>query len=586
MPRDFYSGRELLGRWAMPSSGAAIEDMGVWEGARRMALAPIISRLGSDCHTVDVSLGRSAVQAACDAAASAGKPLKLLPGATGYLDIGSTQWSPKATSSTVPLTVFSDGDVEIRGTGNIQVSVSLSLYNLKFKNRTPSGSPPTCLVLPTVSGQKDITISGCDINTPGAAAIYCGGANTPPNLIARWNYFQDCLYAALTFNLHNSEFSDNRSVMSIGGGGRHFFRNGGYRFKYLRNYCEGGVTGITGMFNHAVSGYVAVPSMQSFIDDVIDGNVIKLCSEEYIGYDVQTNTADYHPGLTLTTVTGVEGTGSAAPTLICSWDGTTSITRFQPAPYRFAYVVGPAGHAHLGKYAQIWSLANVAGVIKMGIRGLDIGLHALKPSTGSTAGRRSGDQRMGELSQEDLATMTGAIVMVTDLAISPRITNNVLISKGFASRNTTVISLWGNSVGFTISGNRNIDLGTEPGNISYHGIRITTVSGVGAKPKAPDASDCNWGNTQIAGKDLLQFPNAHGEVFNNDLGGLKLRTNNITYAGAGDNILAQYPVRIFNNVNVQGPGEIVSPWIGAGGVAHVSGAKTYDDASTMVYGNT
>ncbi|MCM5682515.1 hypothetical protein M8A51_23545 [Schlegelella sp. S2-27] len=558
----------------------------MWQKAREAALRPVLATLNADCHTVDVSLGRAAVQAACDAAASAGKPLKLLPGSTGYLDIGSTQWSPKAAASAVPLTLFSDGNVEIRGTGNILLSVSLSLYNLKFKNRTPSGSPPTCLVLPTVSGQKDITVFGCDINTPGAAGIYCGGANTPPNTMGRWNYFEDCLYAALTFNLHNSEFSDNRSVMAIGGGGRHFFRNGGYRFKYLRNYCEGGVTGITGMFNHAVSGYVAVPSMQSFIDDVIDGNVIKLCSEEYIGYDVQTNTSAYHPGLTMTTVTGVEGTGANAPTLLCTWDGVTSISRFQPAPYRFAYVVGPAGHPHLGKYAQIWSLANVSGVIKMGLRGLDIGLHALKPSTGSAAGRRAGDQRMGELSQEDLATMTGAIVMVTDLAISPRITNNVLISKGFASRNTTVISLWGNTVGFTISGNRNIDLGTEPGNISYHGIRITTVSGVNAKPKAPDTSDCNWGNTQIAGKDLLQFPNAHGEVFNNDLGGLKMRCNNITYAGAGDNILAQYPVRIFNNLNVQGPGEIVSPWIGAGGVVHVSGAKCYDDSAAYVYANT
>lgn len=586
MPRDFYSGRELLGRWAMPSSGAAIEDMGVWEGARRMALAPIISRLSSDCHTVDVSLGRAAVQAACDAAASAGKPLKLLPGATGYLDIGSTQWTPKATGSQAPLTIFSDGDVEIRGGANIQATVNQSFYNLKFKNRTPTGSPPTCLVLPTVSGQKDITIFGCDIDAPGAAGIYCGGANLPANVLGRWNYFKDCLYAALTFNLHNSEFSDNRSVMPIGGGGRHFFRNGGYRMTYLRNYCEGGVTGITGMFNHAVSGYVAVPSMQSFIDDVIDGNVIKLCSEEYIGYDVQTNTADYHPGLTLTTVTGVVNTPEDPFVLLCTYDGTTSLTRYQPAPFRFAYVIGPAGHAALGKYAQIWGLTNNAGTVEMAIRGMDMGVQALKPGSGSTQGRRSGDLRLGELSQDDFAGMTGAQILVCDLAISPRISNNVLISKGFAARNTTVISLWGNTVGFVISGNRHIDLGTEPTNISYHGIRVTTVSGIGAKPKAPSANDCNWGNTQIAGKDLLQFPNAHGEIFGNDLGGLLLRCNNITYAGAGDNILAQYPVRIFNNVNVQGPGEIVSPWIGAGGVVHVSGAKTYDDASAMVYGNT
>lgn len=571
---------------ALPSSGSAIEDGKLWQKAREAALRPIISTLNADCHVIDVSLGRAAVQAACDAAAAAGKPLKLLPGSTGYLDIGSTQWSPKATGATAPLTLFSDGAVEIRGTGNIQLSVGLSLYNLRFRSRTPSGSPPTCLVMPTVSGQKDITVFGCDIATPGAAAIYCGGSNTPPNMVCRWNHFQDCLYAALTFNLHNSEFSDNRSVMPIGGGGRHFFRNGGYRFRYFRNYCEGGVTGITGMFNHAVSGYVAVPSMQSFIDDVIDGNVIKLCSEEYIGYDVQTNSAAYHPGLTLTTVTGTSGAAGANPVLLCTYDGTTSLTRYGPAPYRFAYVIGPAGHPALGKYAQIWSLTNNAGTVEMAIRGLDIGVPALKPNSGSTQGRRAGDIRIGELSQDDFADMTGAIVMVCDLAISPRISNNVLISKGFASRNTTVISLWGNTVGFTICGNRNIDLGAEPGNISYHGIRITTVSGVNAKNKAPDSNDCNWGNTQIAGKDLIQFPCAHGEVFWNDLGGLKLRTNNITYAGSGDNILAQYPVRIFGNLNVQGPGEIISPWIGAGGVVHVSGAKTYDDSAAYVYANT
>lgn len=581
------SSRPAAGGILLPSSGSAIQDDRLWLRMREAELASRLPAMNADCNTVDASLGRAAVQAACDAAAAAGKPLKLLPGSAGYLDIGSSQWVPKATGSTAPLTIFSDGDVEIRGGASIQLTVNQGFYNLKFRNGTPSGSPATCLTVATVSGQKDFTIFGCDFDIGSKAAIYSGGSNLPSNLVARWNNFNDCLYAALTFNVHSSEFSDNRSKMPLGGGGRHFFRNGGYRMRYMRNYCRGGVTGITGMFNHAVAGYVAIPSVQSFIDDLIDGNVIELCSEEYIGYDVQTNSAAYHPGLTLTTVSGVAGAAGASPVLLCSYDGSTSLTRYQPAPYRFAYVIGPAGHPALGKYAQIWGLTNNAGTVEMAIRGIDMGVQALKPGTGSAAGRRAGDMRLGELSQEDFASLAGAIVMVCDLAIGPRMTNNLLISRGFANRNTTVVSMWGNVVGFTIAGNRHIDLGTEPENISYHGCRITTVSGVGAKPSAPDANDCNWGATQIAGKNLIQFPCAHGEVYNNDLGGLLLRCNNITYAGPGDNILAQYPVRIFHNARVQGGNSnIVMPWIGAGGVVHVSGAKTYDDSSAYVYANT
>lgn len=565
------------------TSGNAIESASMWEMARKAALAPILSSLNANCLTVDITLGRSAVETACTNALSEGKPLKLVTSGNNQLDIGNTVWAPKPNNNANTLILFADPPIEIIGDAAIEVSQNLQLYNLVFRNSS-AGSPRKTLAYPSTVSADDVTIFGNRfIPTVPSAAIYGSSTQVHQNSLIRFNESINCLYTMLSFSVCLSDICDNRSIMPVNGGGRHFFRNGGGRMNYLRNYCKGGVTGITGMHDHSSSVFTAYPHMQSFVDDIIDGNVLELISEEYIGYDVQTNSAAYHPCLTITTVTGTAGSASTQPLLNCTWDGVTSISTHTPGPSRFAHVIGPVGHALVGKYAQIRSVTNNAGTIQMELRGIGTGSVGLKSTSGS--GMRRGELYLGELTQADFSSLTGAIISVCDLAVAPRITNNTLICRGAPSRHTTVISLWGSVVGFLIRGNSFINLGEAPTNMSYHGIRLTHVTGIGAKPKSPTTGHCNWGNTQINSKDLVQFPCSYGVINKNNLNGMALRCNNATYAGGGDNLLVPYPgVTISENSNVLGGNSnIVGLWQGSTGV-HVSNTPVID--TTLVYNNT
>ena len=558
--------------------GTDIADSTSWPLKRQQVLAPRLQSMNADCHTYLTATGAAGLQAACDAARAAGKPLKLV-GSTP-LDISSLgNWNPKPNGNTSPLRIFSDGEVVLTGASRIELTTNLELYNLKLQNNNGS------TLFFNVSGiQRNPVVMGCDIapynNSHG---MYATGSNVVENALVRWNQFIKCNYSLNAFTLTQSEFSDNRSLMEVGGSGRHFFRNGGYRNSFLRNYMRGGTVGIVGLFDHSGSQFTGVPTLQSFIDDVVEGNFFDQITEESTGYDVQTNLATTHPGLTLTTVLGTSGAAGNTPTLSCSYDGATSISQFAPAPGRFILVMSGA---HAGKFAQIWSLAVNGSNVDMVIRGVGIGIPALKPSAAGSTGRRLGDLYYGELAQEDFATLTGAILMVCDLSIGAKILNNTFRCRGFASKNTTILSLYGNCAGFQVSGNKFINLGTDAGNISYNGIRVTTVSGITAKAKSPTANHCNWGNTQINAANLIQFPVGRGRIFDNDLDGLTLRLHNIGYTGAQSIIPTSYPVLVHNNHRCQGGGVIVDNWKGSGGTEYSPATPCYDTSSTWIYGNT
>lgn len=559
-------------------SGSHLEDEVIWRVMRNRALGPILTAMNADCHTFNASNGTTGLQAACDAARAAGKPLKIV--GSPLIDLTPLgNWNPKPNGNSQFLRIFSDGEAGFTGASRIELTTNIELYNLKLYNNNGS-----TLFFNTSGIQRDILVMGCEIapynNLHG---VYATGSNIVENARFRWNIFNGCNYSLNSFTLIRSEFSDNRSLMGIGDGGRHFFRNGGYRNTFLRNYIRGGTVGIAGLFDHSGTQFTNVPSLQSFIDDTIDGNFLDQITEESVGYDVQTNSASTHPGLTLTTVLGTSGSANASPTLSCSYDGATSITQFAPAPGRFILVMNGT---HAGKFAQIWSLTVNGQNVDMVIRGVGSGVPALKPSASGSTGRRLGDLYFGELAQEDFATLTGAILMVCDLSIGAIITNNTFRCHGFANKNSTILSLYGNMGGYKISGNRFINLGTAPNNTSYNGIRVTTVSGIIAKPKSPTASHCNWGNTLINGQNIIQFPVGRGQIYDNDLGGLTLRLHNIGYSGSSNIIPTSYPVQVFNNRGCQGGGIIIDNWKGSGGVEHSPATPAYDASSTWVYGNS
>ena len=562
------------------SYGSDIANAELWRMQRTSFLRSYTNHFVNDCDTVDITLGRTAVQAACDAARAAGRPLQLISTGSMSLDIGNTVWAPKPNNVSDPLVIFAVDPIEIIGDAAIEVTQNLQMYGLTFRNSS-AGSPRKTLAYPSTVTADDVTIIGNRfIPDVASAAIYGSSTQVHKDTLVRWNEFINCSYAMLSFSVCLSDICDNRSVMPVNGGGRHFFRNGGGAMRYLRNYCKGGVTGITGMHDHSSSTFTSYPHMQSFVDDLIDGNVLEYISEEYIGYDVQTNSAAYHPCLTITTVSATAGAAATQPLLNCTWDGVTSITQYAPGPSRFAHVIGPVGHALVGKYVQVRSVTNAAGTIQVELRGIGTGSVGLKAT--SASGMRRGELRLGELTQADFAGLVGAIISLGDLAVAPRITNNILICRGAPNRHTTVISLWGSVVGFLIKGNTFVNHGADPTNLSYHGIRITHVTGIGAKPKSPTAGHCNWGNTQINSKDLVQFPCSYGIVTRNSLNGTALRCNNATYAGAGDNLLVPYPgISITDNYDVAGGNAaIVGLWQGTDGT-HASNTPVIDTTNVL-----
>jgi hypothetical protein len=570
--------RDVVDLRGSTASGLAVESYRAWLAGREKALKPVLQSMNADCQTFSASNGATGLQAACDAARTAGKPLKIV-GSTPIDLTALGNWNPKPNGNNSPLRIFSDGEVQFVGSSRIEMTTNLELYNLKLKNN--SGST----LFFNVSGQqRDTLVMGCDVEPHnGLHGVYATGSNVVQNARFRWNEFKGCNYTSNSFTMIQSEFSDNRSIMTVGGGGRHFFRNGGYRNTFLRNYIKGGIVGIAGLFDHSGTQFTNVPTLQSFIGDVADGNVFEFINEESFGYDVQTNSSAYHPGLTLTTVLGTSGSATNTPTLSCSYDGATSITQFAPAPGRFILVMSGT---HAGKFAQIWSLTVNGSNVDMVIRGVGVGVPALKPSAAGSTGRRLGDQYFGELAQEDFATLTGAVLMVCDLSIGARVTNNVFKCRGFASRNTTVLSLWGNTAGFQISGNRFIDYGTDAGNLSYNGLRVSTVSGIIAKPASPTTGHCNWGATQINSQNIIQFPVGQGEIFDNDMGGMSLLLTNNGYSGASNVLPTSYPVKVYNNRRCQGGGPIIHNWKGSTGIEYSPATPAYNNTSTWVYGNT
>lgn len=561
---------------SVPSSGSPFQDKAAWLRARAKAMAPILERLNADCHTYNTSQGVAGLQAACDAARTAGKPLKLVGSTPLDLSALGAPWRPKPNNTTGHLAIFSDGEVVIRGNQRVELATDLALYNLRFENEIDG------LLFPVVNTtQRNITVMGCQFYPADRKRVlYATGSAFVQNLLFRFNEIGPSTYTAYTFTVILSEFSDNWSVKD-NIFDRHFFRVGGYRNSYYRNYIGRGRTGITGMFDHASDATRLYPSLQQFVGDIIEGNVFDRVAEEAVSYDVQANSATTHSVLTLATIQAISGSATSSPTLQCSYDGVSDITRWAPAPNRFVqFLTGPCA----GMYAQIWSLAAAdADTVNMVVRGLGVGVPALKPRVPGSTGRFLGDLLTGELAQEDFTSaLNGSVVAVCDLAIGAQIRNNIFLCHPYYPPGQAGLTLWGSTVGFEISGNRFIDL--AEGTADHQAIKCTTVSGIAAK--ASGAGNPNWGATQINAKNLAQFPVSHGRIYNNDCGGLWLTLENQGYSASADFLHGPYKIEVFGNINCRGGGPRVRNWRGNGGEEYSPATPVYDTSSTWIYNNS
>lgn len=561
---------------SVPSSGSAVADEVAWNRARQAWLKPLLANMSADCLVYNTSQGVSGLQAACGAARTAGKPLKLVGSTPINLADLAGQWVPKPNGTTDRLRIFSDGEVVITGNKRIELATNLELYNLRIET-SDSG---TVLYPIANTAQSNIVVGGCRIFPVNKAvrALYSDGGANVDNLLFRFNEVGPCSYTTYNFTAIRSEFSDNRSYKD-NITDRHFFRVGGYRNRYFRNYMKDGRTGINGLFDHANTSTTNYPYLQQFVGDIIEGNVFDSISEESVSYDVQANSAAYHPVLTLTTVQAISGAGDNSPTLQCSYDGVSNPTAFSPAPFRVVmFLTGP----HAGKFAHIWSVSTLdADTVNIVIRAHAAAIPALKKSSG--AGGIRGDLLLGELAYEDFTTaLVGSVLMVCDLSIGAQIRNNVFLCYPHNPPGQSAITLWGNTVGFEVSGNRFIDL--SYGEVVHHAIRCTTVSGVAAK--ASGAGNPNWGNTKINGKNLVQLPVSHGRIYSNDCGGLLLVLENQGYSANEDFLNGPYKIEVFNNVNCRGGGPLVRNWRGNGGGEYSPATPVYDTSSTWIYNNS